>query len=411
MNVLNVLMISPGFPAEMPFFTRGLARVGANAIGIGDQAQSVLPEIARESLSAYFQVPSFTDEEAIFRQVEAIHKKARLDRIECLWEPFMILAAKLREHLGLPGMTVEETIPFRDKEIMKKRLDEAGIRTPRHASVTTVDGCRQAAAAIGFPERSIVVKPIAGAGAADTYHIRSADELEAVLPALRHVPEVSVEEFIDGDDYTYETICIDGKIEHFSISFYRPRALQARTHEWLSPQTVVVRRVEDEALGPGCEMGEAVIKALNFRTGFTHMEWFRTLSGEAVFGEIAARPPGAHLVDLINYASDIDVFTGWAEAICHGRFTQTVDRRYNAAWIYKRAEGEGVIQRIEGLAPLMAELGEHVMLLDLLPIGAPRRNWKQTLVSDGMIIVRHPDLERTLQIADRFATELRMYAG
>ena len=55
MNVLNVLMISPGFPAEMPFFTRGLARVGANAIGIGDQAQSVLPEIARESLSAYFQ--------------------------------------------------------------------------------------------------------------------------------------------------------------------------------------------------------------------------------------------------------------------------------------------------------------------------------------------------------------------
>ena len=124
-------------------------------------------------------------------------------------------------------------------------------------------------------------------------------------------------------------------------------------------------------------MGEAVVKALNFRTGFTHMEWFKTPSGEAVFGEIAARPPGAHLVDLINYASDIDVFTGWAEAICHGHFTQTVDRKYNAAWIYKRAEGEGVFHKIEGLAPLMAELGEHVMLLDLLPIGAPRRNWKQ----------------------------------
>ena len=91
---MNVLMMSPGFPAEMPFFTRGLARVGANAIGIGDQAQSALPELARESLSAYFQVPSFTEEDAIFRQVEAIHQKARLDRIECLWEPFMILAAQ-----------------------------------------------------------------------------------------------------------------------------------------------------------------------------------------------------------------------------------------------------------------------------------------------------------------------------
>ena len=26
---MNVLMISPGFPADMPLFTRGLARVGA----------------------------------------------------------------------------------------------------------------------------------------------------------------------------------------------------------------------------------------------------------------------------------------------------------------------------------------------------------------------------------------------
>jgi biotin carboxylase len=408
---MNVLMISPGFPAEMPFFTRGLAAVGARAIGIGDQPQSALPELAREHLAAYVQVVSFTDEPAVFAEVEAIHARARLDRIECLWEPFMVLAAKLREHLGLPGMTVAETIPFRDKEVMKQRLDAAGIRTPKHARATSVAGCREAAASIGFPSTPIVVKPIAGAGSADTYRVSSEQELDAVLPALRHVPEVSVEEFIEGEDFTYETICVDGEIKHFSISFYRPRALQARSHEWISPQTVVVRDVDAPELGPGREMGEAVIRALGFKTGFTHMEWFRTPSGEAVFGEIAARPPGAHLVDLINFASDVDVFTGWAEAVCHGRFTQPVERKYNAGWVYKRAEGQGVIQRIEGLAPLMAELGEHVVVLDLLPIGAPRRNWKQTLISDGMIIVRHPDLGRTLEIADRFATDLRIYAG
>jgi len=408
---MNVLMISPGFPAEMPFFTRGLARVGATVIGLGDQPEGALPELARESLAAYIQISSFTDEASIFGEVEAIHRRAPLDRIECLWEPFMILAAKLREHLGVPGMTAAETVPFRDKEVMKQKLDEAGIRTPRHASVTTVAGCREAAASIGFPETPVVVKPIAGAGSADTYRVSSAEELEAILPKLRHVPEVSVEEFIEGEDFTYETICIDGVIQTFSISFYRPRALAARNHEWISPQTIVVRDVEAPELSAGRRMGEAVLDALDFKTGFTHMEWFRTPAGEAVFGEIAARPPGAHLVDLINYASDVDVFTGWAEAVCHGRFTQHVERKYNAAWIYKRAEGQGVIKRIEGLAPLMTELGEHVVVLDLLPIGAPRRNWKQTLVSDGMIIVRHPDLARTLEIADRFATELRMFAG
>ena len=74
---------------------------------------------------------------------------------------------ELVEHLGVPGMSVRKTVPFRDKEVMKQVLDRAGIRTPRHASVTTVAGCREAAASIGFPSIPIVLKPIAGAGSAD----------------------------------------------------------------------------------------------------------------------------------------------------------------------------------------------------------------------------------------------------
>src|SRR3712207_7260919 len=42
-------------------------------------------------------------------------------QVECLWEPYMVLAARIRETLGVPGMTVEETLPFRDKELMKDR--------------------------------------------------------------------------------------------------------------------------------------------------------------------------------------------------------------------------------------------------------------------------------------------------
>ena len=59
----------------------------------------------------------------------------------------------------------------------------------------------------------------------------------------------------------------------------------------------------------------------------------------------------------------------------------------------------------------LAEFGPSVCAVDLLPIGAPRRDWLQTLVSDGMIIVRDPDLTRCCEIADRFGTDLRMVAG
>jgi hypothetical protein len=44
-----------------------------------------------------------------------------------------------------------------------------------------------------------------------------------------------------------------------------------------------------------------------------------------------------------------------------------------------------------------------VCSLELLPVGAPRRNWKQTLLSDGYLVVRHPDLESCLRMGDRVA--------
>jgi formate-dependent phosphoribosylglycinamide formyltransferase (GAR transformylase) len=404
---MNVLMISPGFPAEMQYFTRGLAEVGATVIGLGDQPKAGLPEIARAAVGRHLHVRSLMDEEDVTRQVQALASEIRIDRIECLWEPYMILAARLRESLGLPGMTVAQTIPFRDKEVMKEVLGAAGVRTPRHGRATTVRECREAAERIGYP---LIVKPVDGAGSADTYRIDSNEELERIFPALRHVPQVSVEEFIDGDDMTFDTVCVGGEVAHYNICRYRPRALESKQHEWMSPQTYALRDVDAPELASGRAMGFQVLQALGFETGYTHMEWYATSSGEAVFGEIGARPPGVRTVDVINFASDVDTYRGWAEAVVHRRWSQPVERRYNACWIVKRAQGRGRIQRIEGLGPLLQEYEPWICDVDLLPIGAPRRNWQATLISDGMIFVRHPDLDRLEEIADAFATRLQLFA-
>jgi len=405
---VNLLLISPGYPPEMEHFTRGLAEVGASVIGLGDQAEGNLSEGVKKSLAAYLPIGSFEDERSILDQVRAVHDKVRIDRVESLWEPQMILAAKIREMLGLPGMTVEETVPFRDKEVMKQVLDAAGIRTPHHHRCRTADECRQAAERIGYP---LIVKPIAGAGSADTHRLDSSSDLERVLPLIRHVPEVSVEEFVEAEEFTFDTVCAGGEILFHNICWYRPRPLDSRKHEWISQQTIALRDPEAKELCGGREMGLNVLKALRFQTGFTHMEWYLKEDGEVVFGEIAARSPGGRTVDLMNWASDIDIFTGWAEATCHGRISQSIERKYNAASIFKRAQGEGRIERIEGLSRLMAEYGEHIVMVDLLPLGAPRRNWHQTLISDGMLVVRHPDLQKTLEIVDRIATDLQIHAG
>jgi formate-dependent phosphoribosylglycinamide formyltransferase (GAR transformylase) len=403
----TVLMISPGYPAEMPFFTRGLARAGARVIGAGDQSVSALPDMARDHLAAYWQVPSFADEDAILREVVQRGAGVHIDHVASLWEPTMVLAARIRETLGIPGMTVEQTIPFRDKERMKQVLDAAGIRTPHHYKASTASGVREAVERIGYP---IIVKPIAGAGSADTYRVDTPAELEDVLPRLVWVDEVSVEEFVEASEYTYDTICSGGEVLFDNVASYRPRPLITRQLEWISPVTLVLRDIDAPELSSGRAMGRDVLRALGFRDGFTHMEWYRRENGEVVFGEIGARPPGARTVDVMNFANDIDLFQQWAEALVHGRLSEPIDRRYNAASIFKRAQGRGRITHIEGLSRLLSDYDEWVCAIDLLPIGAPRRNWLMTLISDGMVIVRHPDLDSCIEIADRFATELQLYA-
>lgn len=404
---MRVLMLAPGYPAEMPLFTRGLARVGAEVWGLGDSHEGALPEMARRALAGYIRVPSLWDEHAVLDRIAELHRRVRLQRVECLWEPGMMLAARLREEFGIEGLGVEATLRFRDKEKMKLALDGAGLRTPRHARASSDEEIRAAAERIGYP---LIVKPIAGAGSQDTYRVDGPAQLDDIVDRVRHVPEVSVEEYVEGEEFTFDTICAEGRILFHNVAWYRPKPLIGRSVEWISPQTVTLRDPDQERLRPGLELGARVLRALGFRTGFTHMEWFLTPRGEAVFGEIAARPPGARSVDLMNYAQDIDVYSGWAEAVCRGTFSQVPARRYNSAVIFKRAQGQGRIRRIEGLERLLHSIGPWVTAVELSPLGAPRRDWRQTLISDGFLIVRHPDLGALLDIADRVGTDLQLYA-
>ena len=403
---MNVVMLSPGYPAEMAYFTRALASVGAGVIGVGDQPPQSLPEPARQALAHYEHV-NLSDGDAVLRALQGLSRHTTIDQVECLWEPYMILAARIREAVGLPGMTVEQTLPFRDKEHMKRVLDAAGIRTPWHVSATSVAAIWDAAEKIGFP---LIVKPIAGAGSADTYRVDSAEQLGDVLPMLRHVPEVSVEEFVDGEELTFDTICANGNILFEHVLWYRPRPLQMRQHEWVSPVSISLRDIDVDFVSGGRAMGRDVLAALGFHSGFTHMEWYRKADGEVVFGEIGARPPGARVVDLMNFATDGDTYVGWAQAVVHGHM-QPLERRYNAGAIFKRARGSGRISGSEGLDVLLAKYGEHVALLDLLPVGAPRRDWRSTVTGDGMIVVRHHELQRVIEMTEAFATDFQLFAS
>jgi biotin carboxylase len=404
---MKAVFLAPNYPPEMQQYTRGLAEIGVDVYGVGDSPVSALSDSVKAHLQDYLQVPRILDEDDVVERVSTWLRGRSVDRVLANWEVMVLTAARLRARFGVPGMTVDAVNGFRDKQLMKERVAKAHLRVPQSERVRTIAEARAAADRIKYP---LILKPIAGAGSADTYKVDSDADLENVLKKMLHVSEASCEEFIDGEEFTFDTVCIDGVPAYMNVAHYLPKPLIARTNEWISPVIITVRDLDQAKLAGGIQLGKQVLRALGMGDGFTHMEWFRKSDGEAVFGEIGCRPGGAHLVDQMNYTSDIDLFREWARAVCFGKFEARTPRKYNAAIVFKRAKGQGRITRVDGLREFVHRYREHIVEQRLLPVGAHRRNWKQTLVSDGYILLRHPDWDRAYQLAMEAATDITMYA-
>jgi biotin carboxylase len=404
---MRVVFLAPLYPPEMQQYTRGLAEVGAKVYGVADTPREALPKEMRPYLEDYLQVPRIMDEDDVLERVSTWIRGKGIDRVLTNWEPLVVLAARIRERLGMPGMSVDVARGFRDKQLMKERVRAAGLRVPKSKRVWSENDIREAAEEIGYP---LIVKPIDGAGSANTYKVTSQKELDGVIPKMRGIPEIICEEYIEGEEFTFDTVCIGGKPAFENVAAYLPKPLEMRSIEWISPVIITVKDMLQPKLKPGVALGRKVLGALGMDDGFTHMEWYLTPKGEAIFGEIGCRPGGACLVDQMNYTCDVDLFREWANVVCHRKFSSSTTRKYNAAIVFKRAMGEGRISRIEGLGDWLRACGPWVTEEKLLRPGTPRRNWKNTLLSDGYVHVRHPDYREAHRMAFAAATGIRMYA-
>jgi biotin carboxylase len=175
MRSMKAVFLAPSYPPEMQQYTRGLAEIGVDVYGVGDTPKAALPEKVRDHLADYLQVPRILDEEDVVARVTAWLKGRAIDRVLANWEVLVLTAARLRERFGVPGMTVDAVNGFRDKQLMKDRVAAAGLRVPRSFRVNTVTEAHAAAERVGYP---LILKPIAGAGSANTYKVEDLAGLE-----------------------------------------------------------------------------------------------------------------------------------------------------------------------------------------------------------------------------------------
>jgi hypothetical protein len=406
---VHVVLIEPTFPTNQREFARALHDIGAVVTGIGERPKEALDQDLSRWLTHYEQVPSVVDEAALADKVRWLQSKLPVDRLEATVEAHILPAAHVREACEIQGTSSRTAFLCRDKPAMKQVLREGGIACARSLGSHSRDEIRDFAADVGYP---LILKPPAGAGAADTMRVDNDEELETGLDelAVDSGAMIAVEEFIEGHEGFYDTLTIDGTIVHDFVSHYYPNVLEAMRARWISPQFIATNRIDStESYDEVKAMGRKVNALLGLETSATHMEWFFGPKG-LKFSEIGCRPPGVRAWDLYGAGNDMDLYREWAVAIVKGTTSQTASRAYAAGIVTLRPDGDGRVLGYEGISTIEEELGEWIIDYHLPSAGTPTQPVTAGYMANAWIRMRHPDYDQLRRMLDHTGETVKLRA-
>jgi biotin carboxylase len=292
-----------------------------------------------------------------FRRLDGCVEAARrlvadrpVDAVVAVVERAVLPAAAIREALSIPGPTRAEAEPWRDKVAMKTRVAAAGLATAAFRPLTPGRDPDALAAALGLP---LVLKPRDSSGSRGTAVVRDLGALPAAL--ARVGPGWMAEAFVSGVEMSVESLVQGGEVRFENLTEYLvPRWANVVPAVLPAAVEAEVRRVNRAAIG-----------ALGVRDGLTHVEVF-VRGGEVVFGELAARPPGGFIMDLMAQAYGFDPWRALLE-IALGRAPEVPAAASASAGVWLLHPGEGRVAAVSGVEAARAVPGVRSVKVQARP--------------------------------------------
>ena len=405
----NVVFVAPyALDATSRFIQAVIDVPGARVGLVSSDPVEAFPDGVRSGLAGHWRIADCLDTEQLSGAVVALGEHlGSVDRLLAILENLQVQLGQVREQLGIDGMSAAVADNFRDKARMKAVFEAAGVPCARSRRVESAEEVHGFAEAIGYP---FVVKPLAGAGARNTFRIEDGGQLDAWLASapLGGGQPVLLEEFVRGDEHSFDSVVVDGRLVWHSISRYLPSPLDVLEHPWIQWCVLLPRDIDGGEYAGLAELAHRAVTALGLRTGLSHLEWFRRADGTDAVSEVAARPPGAQFMSLMSYAHDVDMYGVWARLAVANDF-QPPPRRYAVGAAYLRAQGLGrTIVAAHGLDRISDTTTASVVEVHLPSPGAVPTG---TYEGDGHVIVRDPSTAAVEDALRELIRTIRLECG
>lgn len=268
----------------------------------------------RESIDEFFFLPSPSNAPDVLDQMimglAHAMRSRRIDRVVALDDFDVEKGALIRETFRIDGMGQTTARYFRDKLAMRTRAFAAGIRVPTFCSLFHDE---TVTAFLQTTEAPWLIKPRSEASATGIRKVHSLDEAWSAIHLLgenRH--NYLIEEFKPGTVYHVDSLSVDGKAVFTRVSQYLATPMEVShgggifrtvTLPLDTPETDALRQINDQ-----------VLSAFGMRYSASHSEYIRgDHDGELYFLETASRVGGAHIAEMVEAASGVNLWREWAK--------------------------------------------------------------------------------------------------
>jgi biotin carboxylase len=344
----------------------------------------------RESLADLFFVEKDTNHPEDLQQLAdglAYFMRAhQVDRIVALDDFDVEKAAFLREEFRIPGMGQTTARHFRDKLAMRIQARDHGIPVPEFSAIFNDEAVNQFADQVAPPW---IVKPRGEASATGLKKVHSKEELWEVIHGLGDRRQhYLVESFKPGDVYHADALSIDGQVAFCRISKYLNTPFEvAHGGGIFRSTTVPFDGEDDQALQ---QLTGRIMKAFGMRHSASHTEFIKSHeTGEFFFLETSSRVGGAHLAEMVDYSSGINLWWEWA------RIEDAVAKAIPYQLPEVRRDHAGILVSLA-----------RQQWPDMSGFNDPELVWKIHKEYHVGMIVQSPSRERVLELLDDYANRV-----